>query len=42
MPKDFKTIEELIDILESRGVQTDEHTANILKRESLLRRGERI
>ena len=34
MPKDFKTIEELIDILESRGVQTDEHTANILKRES--------
>lgn len=34
MPKDFKTIEELIEILESRGVSTDANTAAILKRES--------
>ena len=34
MPKDFKTIDELVGILESRGVSTDEGTARILKRES--------
>lgn len=34
MPKDFKTIKELIEILKSRGVATDSDTATALKRES--------
>lgn len=34
MKKEFKTIEELVDLLESRNVKTDSATAGILRRES--------
>lgn len=34
MAKEFKTIEQLVDLLESRNVRTDADTANILRRES--------
>ena len=34
MAKEFKTIEELVNLLESRNVKTDEETATALKRES--------
>ena len=34
MAKEFKTIEQLVELLESRNVKTDEDTANILRRES--------
>lgn len=34
MSKEFKTIDELVAILESRGVLTDERTPRILQRES--------
>lgn len=33
MRKEFKTIDELVDLLESRGVETDEGTAGIIRRE---------
>lgn len=34
MAKEFKTIGELVDLLESRGVKTDEKTSSVLQRES--------
>lgn len=34
MAKEFKTIGQLVELLESRNVRTDEDTANILRRES--------
>lgn len=34
MAKEFKTIEQLVELLESRNVRTDADTANILRRES--------
>lgn len=34
MAKEFKTIDQLVELLESRNVRTDEDTANILRRES--------
>ena len=33
MAKEFKTIGELVDLLESRGVKTDEETSSVLQRE---------
>lgn len=38
MAKEFKTIGELVLLLESRGVKTDEDTPVILKRERFLDR----
>ena len=34
MAKEFKTVEELVDLLRSRGVETDEDTAPAIERES--------
>lgn len=34
MAKEFKTFDELVELMESRGIATDEHTIPVLKRES--------
>lgn len=34
MAKEFKTLEELIELMESRGIVTDENTRSQLSRES--------